>query len=360
MGDFPHDLTVHGADGTGYYTFKVAPGGGWRARANTESPDRLHQNGRRASGRTKDGGEDSYKFAGVIEDANFDGAIKSVEINGKHYDPGSVVKEWQRDAGVYEEYNGGDSSPGNGGGSPAPDPSSGGSSSVEERRQLADADGEVNKRDTVIRNDGDLRQFINDIDVPTTKSVGAALADGVYTPGALQRTLLSTRPAHEVDLVGNVDDPRTVQIRSNCNFNNLLKDEHFALRGLTMARTQLAGTGDPYVRDCSFTDRWGKSHSAIGGKPATGRFIDCEIGHAGDPDDYAMYYFGGGEVLLDRGNELVARKAYIGAANQVTLNIHPSTKFESGPKEVVEGSGIKPGDLHDGRMTVIKNGEIIN
>lgn len=226
------------------------------------------------------------------------------------------------------------------------------------RLNALDPDDEMEHKIAAATN-SDYGDFFENIPVPHTGELGMAVADGEYTPGAIQRTLLCTEPHQEIDILGNRDNPYAVDLsRSNHNFINLMKDEHFAVKGMLWGRTQFAGAGDVYARDMAFTDRHGKGESALGGKRAAGRFINCDIGHKDDPDEYAAFYYGGGSVLFDRGNEFRARgDAYIGVNNHVTLYIGDNNEWLSGDKEVVEGSGIYPSDL-DSDINIIEAGKL--
>ena len=232
-----------------------------------------------------------------------------------------------------------------------------GGPSMNERLAAVDPSG--NRDPVAVHSASDYKNFINGISVPENSELGAAIADGSYNPPAMQRTLLWTRPEYSTQVRGNVDNPYAVDLsRANHNFTILIKDEHFRIEGMLWGRTQFSGCGDPYIRNMAFTDRHGKGHSAIGGKRACGRFIDCDIGHKDAPDEYAAYYYGGGEVLFDRKNTFRATgDAYIGANNHVTINISNNNDFASGDKELVKGSGIYPSMLSNG-MNVIKNGKL--
>jgi hypothetical protein len=234
---------------------------------------------------------------------------------------------------------------------------SSGSPSMDERLDAVDPSG--SRESVAVYSASDYETFINGINIPENSELGAAIADGTYDPPAIQRTLLFTRPEYSTRIRGNVENPYAVDLsRANHNFTILIKDEHFWVRGMLWGRTQFSGCGDPYVRNMAFTDRHGKGQSALGGKRACGRFINCDIGHKDDPDEYAAYYYGGGEVLFDKGNTFRATgDAYIGANNHVTINISDNNDFANGNKELVKGSDIYPSDLSNS-MNVIKNGEL--
>jgi len=115
MPETPHSLTVRAKNSDSvWYTFKLATGGVFQLGRKTEDPDRIEQNERRASGKVVNNGEDHYRFGGIIVDANFagDASNAEVEIDGKTYDPSTVVSEWRSD----RSGGGSDGSDGSGGG----------------------------------------------------------------------------------------------------------------------------------------------------------------------------------------------------------------------------------------------------
>lgn len=210
--------------------------------------------------------------------------------------------------------------------------------------------------DGVLSSDAEYEDFFG-FSIPNTEELRVGVEGGTYNPPAIQRSILHARPEYSIQVLGTQNPYDTDISRANHNFTILCKDEHFWIEGMMWGRTQFSGAGDPYCKNMVFTDRK-KGSSALGGKRGCGRFINCDIGHQNDPDEYAAFYYGGGTVLFDRANTFRATgDAYIGANNHVELHIGGSNEFASGDKEVVEGSGIYPSDLSDG-MNVIQHGEL--
>ncbi|EMA38451.1 hypothetical protein [Halococcus hamelinensis] len=361
-----HDITTHGAaNRTGFYTYLLAKGGSWKPKQNTEDPDRIEQNGRRASGKLSGAYRDSYGFEGVLIDANFDGGLDCITIDGTDYTPKELKRTLPLDLSSSSNGSGGTSGHGGRSGTISNPPSRGdGSSSgdwggtpLSRRRELA---GNSHGQSTVELATqgvvGQYNEFLEEMPFPVERDASLIVSNGVYNTGAVQGTILTWGGSPSIRVIGNPEDPYAVVMKGNHNFVDLAKAEHFMCRGMTWGRTQFAGCANPYMRDMVFTDRWGKEQSSIGGKPARGRFINCDIGHRNAPDEYAAYYYGGGAVHFDRGNTFRATgPAYIGVNNTVKLYIDGSNHWASGDKEIVENSGIRPSDLHGG-MNIIDAG----
>lgn len=325
-------------------TFELAVRGYlWEHDQSAEASDTFHSDAE-MSGEVW-GGWDFVAVRGYLTDFDLDGQAQ-VTINGQNVSTTDVT-DYRPDRFTDGTGGSSDSSSNN---------SSSGSGGSNSSRGSPDSNYSV--PDGAIDTDDDYRAAFA-LPIPNTEERRLDVAPGQYNPSAIQRTILHARPEYSLQVTGNPENPYAVDVsRANHNFTLLCKDEHFWVEGMLWGRTQFSGAADPYCRDMAFTDRHGKQQSAIGGKRASGRFINCDIGHKDAPDEYAAYYYGGGSVLFDRKNVFRASgSAYIGANNHVELHIDGSNEFASGDKEIVAGTGIRPSDLSDG-MNVIQHGEL--
>jgi hypothetical protein len=183
MPETPHSLTVKAQNSdTAWYTFKLASGGVFQLGRKTEDPDRIEQNQRRASGKVVNNGEDHYEFGGIIVDANFAGDLSNivVEINGRDYDPRTVVSEWRSDAGVDDGGSGGDTSDDTGG--------SGGSGGSDGRNRSGGSGG---GSEAYVIQPGDLQSALYDLredagDEPMNERQSGAMLEpnATFDPGS--------------------------------------------------------------------------------------------------------------------------------------------------------------------------------
>ena len=348
----PHTIAIRSKDNS-RLDYRISVSGDIAARTGITGEDSAHNSVAEGS---VGGGVDVWDYSGARTEIVVSSASAQLSINGGAWTDGEKFGEV-----VVREPSGGSSggSSGNGGGGAPSPPEPGGGTSLRERKEdAAGRDGVGSVR--VLGSGDEFRSQIESVPYPMEDAHRFVVPDGTHHAGTVQQSVGTVGGAPVLAVVGNTGNPYACDVRGNQNYVlGVVKDEHFRVEGMTWGRTQFAGNGDPYVRSMVFTDRHGKGHSALGGKRACGRFIDVDVGHRDDPDEYAAYYFGGGEVLFDRGNTFRATgDAYIGASNHVTINIGRNNEFASGRKEVVEGSGVYPGDLTQ-QVTTIKNGRKI-
>ena len=299
----------------------------------------------------------TIRFRGTITAFEFDGQ-GSVAIEGESFRAQDVVGYDTRSSGGNAEVLPSPPEPGAHRPADGPDQHSSTEQPVSLDDRIDQAAGRDGRETVTVLDDGDaFKDLLSNVPFPIWSEVRGAVLDGTHRAGTVQSTILTAGGAPVVAVVGNRTDPFACEIRGNQNYINLAKDEHFRVEGMTWGRTQFAGTGDPFCRDMVFSDRHGKGHSAVGGKPARGRYQDCKIGHPETPDRYAGAFYGGGFVHIDAGTKLYCRDAYFLVTNTCTLYIDGNAGFRSGGKEVVEGSGIRPDDLGDG-INVIEAGKL--
>ena len=302
--------------------------------------DNVIENGTAISGAVA-GGIDRLWYTGQKTNMRVSSEQAQFRINGKAW----------ADATAYGARVDGSMGSGGGGGSSGGSSGSGGGGSPDIMERVELASGRDRPEDVRIFASNEARafeRFVGETKAFMSESPRAAVGDGTYDVGVLDGTISSRGGAPLLRITGNVENPYAVVIDGPTNLGKLLKDEHMHLEGFECSqRTQLWGIGQVFCRDMVFSDRNGKSHSSLGGKPIAARVQDSHIGHKNDPDEHAAYLYGTGELYVDSGTELRARgDSYIEVATTATVHIDPGASFKSGRKEVVGGSGVYPGDLN--------------
>ena len=212
---------------------------------------------------------------------------------------------------------------------------SGVSASMDQRIELA-AGRDGPEDVTVLDSAQELKDALEGIPDNYERNYRYVMRDGTHGGvSAIQTTLRPARPEYNVVVVGNPENPWSCQVRANFNIISDAKDEHVRFEGMGWGRTQLVGPH--FCRNMGFRDHV-KGHSATGGKPSGGRYINSDIGKPGDPDRYGMCLFGGGECHIDGGTVVRGSQAAVSIRNTATVHVSDRATLDA-PEGVTGGFG---------------------
>ena len=312
--------------------------------------DNVIENGTAISGAVA-GGIDRLWYTGRKEAIRVSSPAAQLSINDKAWADATAYGA-RVDGSMGSGGSGGSSGSGGGG---APSPGGGASPDMNERVELASGRDRPEDVQTFRPDEASaFERLVRETEAFMRGNVRAAIGDGTYDVGVLEGTVSSRGGAPLLRVTGNVENPYAVVIDGPTNIGKLNKDEHLHLEGFECSqRTQLWGVGHVLCRDMAFSDRNGKGHSSLAGKPVAFRIQGSDVGHKDHPDRWASYLYGDGSAYFDTGSTLRATEdAYVVVANTATVHFANDVKFASGRKEVIEGSGVYPEDM-DGHEVFI-------